>query len=65
MSRIGKQNTTIPAGTEVSIDGTTVKVKGKLGELERTFKDVVKIEKTEDGIVVSPVDENNKFARAM
>ncbi len=65
MSRIGKQKINIPAGTEVSIDGTTVKVKGKLGELERTFKDVVKIEKTEDWIEINPVDENNKFARAM
>ena len=64
MSRIGKQIINIPAGTEVTIDGTTVIVKGKLGELTRTFKDVVKIEKTEEGIVVNPVSEN-KFAKAM
>jgi large subunit ribosomal protein L6 len=64
MSRIGKKIINIPAGTEVSIDGTTVTVKGKLGELTRTFKDVVKIEKTEEGVVVTPVSEN-KFAKAM
>jgi len=64
MSRIGKKIINIPDATEVSIDGMTVTVKGKLGELTRTFKDVVKIEKTEEGVVVSPVLEN-KFAQAM
>lgn len=64
MSRIGKKIIEIPAGTEISIDGTTVAVKGKLGELVRTFKDVVTIEKTDDGIVVNPVD-STKFANAM
>jgi large subunit ribosomal protein L6 len=64
MSRIGKQIINIPAGTEVTINDTTVTVKGKLGELTRTFKDVVKIEKTEEGITVNPVSEN-KFAKAM
>ncbi|HIP21460.1 MAG TPA: 50S ribosomal protein L6 [Candidatus Pacebacteria bacterium] len=64
MSRIGKKIINIPDATEVSIDGMTVTVKGKLGELTRTFKDVVKIEKTEEGITVNPVLEN-KFAKAM
>jgi large subunit ribosomal protein L6 len=64
MSRIGKQIINIPTGTEVSINETTVTVKGKLGELTRTFKDVVKIEKTDEGIIVTPVAEN-KFAKAM
>jgi len=64
MSRIGKQKIKIPAGTEVNIDGTTVTVKGKLGELTRTFKDVVKIEKDDEGVSVTPTVEN-KFANAM
>ena len=64
MSRIGKKIINIPTGTDVKIDGTTVTVKGKLGELTRTFKDVVKIEKTEEGLKVTPLSEN-KFARAM
>lgn len=33
MSRIGKMPIDIPAGVDVSIDGTTVSTKGKLGEL--------------------------------
>lgn len=64
MSRIGKKIINIPEGTEVTIDGMTVTVKGKLGELTRTFRDVVKIEKTEEGIKVNPVLEN-KFSKAM
>ncbi len=64
MSRIGKKIIELPAGTEIKIDGTTVAIKGKLGELVRTFKDVVTIEKTDKGVVVNPVD-NSKFARAM
>jgi large subunit ribosomal protein L6 len=33
MSRVGKKPINIPDGVEVSIDGRTIKVKGKLGEL--------------------------------
>lgn len=64
MSRIGKKIIEVPVGTEISIDGTTFSVKGKLGELVRTFNPVVTIEKTDEGIVVNPVDDS-KFARAM
>jgi len=64
MSRIGNQIINIPEKTEVSIDGVTVTVKGSLGELKRTFKDVVKIEKTDAGIVVNPT-EKTPFAKAM
>lgn len=64
MSRIGKKIIQIPAGTEINIDGLTVTVKGKNGELSRTFKDVIKIEKTENGIEVNPIDDG-QFSRAM
>jgi len=33
MSRIGKHPVPVPAGVQVAIDGQTVRVKGKLGEL--------------------------------
>ena len=36
MSRIGKLPIVIPAGVEVSIDGSLVTVKGPKGELSRT-----------------------------
>lgn len=40
LSRIGKQPVDVPKGVDVSVSGTTVKVKGPKGTLERTFKDV-------------------------
>ena len=39
MSRIGKLPIVIPAGVDVSIDGSTVTVKGPKGELSRTVID--------------------------
>ncbi len=39
MSRIGKQPVAIPAGVTVTANGGQVTVKGKLGELSRTFPD--------------------------
>ena len=44
MSRIGNLPVTVPAGVDVSIDGTTVTVKGPKGELTRTFSPLVSIE---------------------
>ena len=47
MSRIGKQPVQVPAGVTVTVDGSTVTVKGGKGELTRTFSDLVKIEEEE------------------
>ena len=58
MSRIGKAPITVPSGVDVKVDGVTVKVKGKVGELTRTFRSTMKIDLT-DGVitVVRPNDE--------
>jgi large subunit ribosomal protein L6 len=64
MSRIGKKKIEIPAGTEVSINGSTFSVKGKEGELVRTFNDIIEITKEDNEISVNPKDQS-KFARAM
>ncbi|GAB4501831.1 MAG: 50S ribosomal protein L6 [Anaerolineales bacterium] len=37
MSRIGRMPITVPAGVQVDIKGTDVKVKGPKGELQRSF----------------------------
>lgn len=37
MSRIGRKPIPIPQGVNVTVSGTQVKVKGPLGEIERTF----------------------------
>jgi large subunit ribosomal protein L6 len=57
MSRIGKMPVAIPAGVEVSIDGSTVTVKGKNGELTRTFQPSIKIVQEGESLVLTPTDE--------
>ncbi len=64
MSRIGKQELQVPAGTDVQISGSTVKVKGPLGELERTLSDKVVVS-LNDGVVTSTLSEETSQARAM
>jgi len=50
MSRIGKQEIQVPAGTTVDIAGTTVTVKGPQGELSRTVSADIVIAQA-DGII--------------
>lgn len=57
MSRIGKLPIAIPEGVEVKIDGSTVNVKGKNGELTRTFQPSIEIKQEGAEIVCSPKDE--------
>ena len=60
MSRIGKMPVVIPSGVEVKIDGTTVTVKGKKGELTRTFQPTMIIKQEENEIVVSPANDERQ-----
>ncbi len=64
MSRIGKQELQVPAGTDVQINGSTVTVKGPLGELERTFNDVITIS-LNDGLVTFIPKEDTPRGRAL
>ncbi|RIV16595.1 50S ribosomal protein L6 [Mycoplasmopsis gallopavonis] len=50
MSRVGNRILTIPAGTTVTVDGTKVIVKGKLGTLERVFSPLISVN-VEDNLV--------------
>lgn len=52
MSRIGRMPVVIPAGVEVQIEGSQVRVKGPKGELQRTFAPSIAIERDGDRIVV-------------
>jgi len=45
MSRIGKRPVVVPAGVDVTISGSTVKVKGPMGELSRTFAEGIAFER--------------------
>ena len=65
MSRIGKLPVSVPAGVEVTINGSEVSVKGPKGELTQSFHSELTIDKAEDGsIVVSRPDDERK-SRAM
>ena len=64
MSRIGKRAVPVPSNVTATVNGREVKVKVPKGELSFTVPDKIKIEKTADGIEVSPLDET-KMARSM
>lgn len=64
MSRIGKKPVPIPSGVTVAIDGTHVRVKGKLGELERTLHERIVVEQ-EDGAVQVKRASESKFDRSL
>jgi large subunit ribosomal protein L6 len=58
MSRIGRLPITIPAGVDVTVDGSSVLVKGPKGELALTVASPIEV-KIEDGqlLVTRPDDE--------
>ena len=60
MSRIGKLPIAVPAGVEVTIDGTTVTAKGPKGELTRTFQPMMIIEREGDEILVKRPDDTRE-----
>lgn len=64
MSRIGKQEINIPAGTTVTQSDAMVHVKGPKGELSREFKDAVAITIEGDTIRLAPAKES-RLAQAL
>ena len=63
MSRIGRKPIAIPSGVTVSVDGSTVKVKGPKGELSRTFEPSMKIRIENNEVLVErPSDEKRERA---
>ena len=57
MSRIGKIPVPIPAGVDVTIDGSVVTVKGPKGTLTHTVAAPITVEKGEDGLEVKRPDD--------
>jgi len=53
MSRIGRKPIPVPGSVTVTIDGTTVRVKGPKGELGRTFRPEIGIELRDGEILVT------------
>ncbi|KYO55465.1 MAG: 50S ribosomal protein L6 [Tistrella sp.] len=64
MSRIGKNPVAVPQGVEVAVDGNTVRVKGKLGALERTLPSDVNVALEDGKVVVAPANDERR-GRAM
>jgi large subunit ribosomal protein L6 len=52
MSRIGRKPIPVPAGVDVTLDGSSIRVKGPRGELARTLNDKVVVRREADEIVV-------------
>eukprot|EP00898_Chlorokybus_atmophyticus_P002154 jgi/Chlat1/293/Chrsp1S03164 len=59
-SRIGKMPVVIPKGVTTAASGQTLTVKGPLGELSRTFPDLISIVVESDAIKVTKKTENRK-----
>ena len=57
MSRIGNKPIAIPAGVEVTINGSTVTTKGPKGTLTKTFRPVIGIEVKDNFINVTRPNE--------
>lgn len=57
MSRIGKMPIAVPAGVEITIEGTTVTAKGPKGELTRTFQPCMTIVQEGAEIIVTRPDD--------
>ena len=60
MSRLAKKPIIIPAKTEVTLSGDTVKVKGPLGELSRTFPHVAEVTIEGSEMTVALRNENRE-----
>jgi large subunit ribosomal protein L6 len=65
MSRIGKLPVAVPAGVDVTIDGSTVTVKGPKGTLSHTVIEPITIERSDDGAVVLRRPDDERRNKAM
>jgi large subunit ribosomal protein L6 len=63
MSRIGKKPIPVPSGVTVSVDGSTIKVKGPKGELTREIRSEIAVEQ-KDGELTLTRPNDSKENRA-
>ena len=63
MSRVGKKPVQLPDGIEADIVANQITIKGQKGQLNQTFPESVKLEKEDDKILITPLNET-KNARA-
>ena len=60
MSRIGKKPVEIPQGVEVTVSGNTVTAKGPLGQESVTFRPEIKVEKKDNVIEVTRINDERE-----
>ena len=60
MSRIGKAPITVPAGVTITLDATTVAVKGPKGELSRSIPGAITVRQDGDQLVVERPDDERE-----
>lgn len=60
MSRVGNAPIPVPAGVEVTIDGSRVTVKGPQGTLAREFPDAVSFSLDGDELIVERADDERR-----
>ncbi len=60
MSRIGKNPVTVPAGTEVQINGRLIAAKGKKGRAELSFVSEVEVSQEDNLIWVKPRGDSRR-----
>ncbi len=60
MSRIGKLPISIPDGVEVKVDGNTVSVKSKKGDLKQEIHPTINIEVKDGNVVVTRQDDSKQ-----
>ena len=58
MSRIGKKAVPVPSNVTATVSGQNVKMKGPKGELSFNVPEELKVEKTNDGVLVSLINDN-------
>ncbi len=63
MSRIGKKPVPVPSNVTATVAGQNVKMKGPKGELSFSVPEELKVEKTDEGVLVSLI-EDTKPARS-
>ncbi len=60
MSRIGKKPITVPSGVTVSVDGSTIKVKGPKGELVRVIRNEITLEQNDGELTLTRPNDSKE-----
>jgi large subunit ribosomal protein L6 len=65
MSRIGRLPIPVPGGVDVTIDGSTLSVKGPKGTLSHTVASPITVERGEDGVLQVQRPDDERESRAL